>query len=168
MGRRTLELRLLLYDSKGHVVVAIIQRSRIGHRSIHNPSLGLIFGPDEVFNLSFRRGMPRCKFRLPILIGPRIAPSHNTLQLFIRPRIEIDRLDSADMSPHAPMNARATDTNENAQIPRSPSRMLISLAIGTELVWFELEEALDGLLVLRGLLWCSTTRHGELRMVRRV
>lgn len=45
---------------------------------------------------------------------------------------------------------------------------LISLAIGTELVWFELEEALDGLLVLRGLLWCSTTRHGELRMVRRV
>jgi hypothetical protein len=52
-----------------------------------------------------------------ILVRSGITPFDNTLELFIGPRIEIDRLHSADMGAHPPVDARATDTYEDSQIP---------------------------------------------------
>ena len=57
------------------------------------------------------------------LVGSSIAPSHNTLKLFIGPRIEIDGFDSADMRAHTPVNARAPNANKDTQVPGSPSRI---------------------------------------------
>lgn len=57
--------------------------------------------------------MAGCQFRFPVFVGSSIAPSHNTLKLFIGPRIEIHGLDSADMRAHTPVNARAPNADKD-------------------------------------------------------
>lgn len=47
------------------------------------------------------------------LVGSSIAPSYNTLKLFIGPRIEIHGLDSADMRAHTPVNAGAPNADKD-------------------------------------------------------
>lgn len=47
------------------------------------------------------------------LVGSSIAPSYNTLKLFIGPRIEIHGLDSADMRSHTPVNAGAPNADKD-------------------------------------------------------
>ena len=108
--------------------------------------------------------MTRCQLGLPVLVGAGISPAEDALELLVGPGIEVDRLDSADVSAHAAMDARATDADEDAEVPTSPSRVckvstslqtdierltLVSLAIGADLIRLQLEEALDGSLVLR-------------------
>lgn len=39
LGGRALKFRLLLDDRKGHIIVADIQRRRVGHWAVHHPSL---------------------------------------------------------------------------------------------------------------------------------
>lgn len=57
------------------------------------------------------------------LVGPRITPFQHALELFIGPRVEIHRFDPTDMSAHAPVNTRAANANEDADVPGSPSRI---------------------------------------------
>lgn len=108
----------------------------------------------------------------PILVRARIAPAQDALQLFVGPRIQIDRLDSANVRAHATMDARAADADKDAQVPTGPSRIcsswsesssgdglggylrsrwgltFVPLAIGADFIGLQLEQALDRLLVL--------------------
>jgi hypothetical protein len=53
------------------------------------------------------------KLGLPVFIGASVSPAQNTLELFVGPGIEVDGLDSADVSAHATMDARTSDTDED-------------------------------------------------------
>jgi hypothetical protein len=48
------------------------------------------------------------------LVGSGIAPFQNILYMFIRPRIQINRLHSTDMGAHATVDAGAPNTDEDA------------------------------------------------------
>lgn len=57
------------------------------------------------------------------LVGSRVAPFQHTLELFVCPSVQIDRLDATDVCAHSPVNARTPNANEDTQVPRSPSRV---------------------------------------------
>lgn len=44
------------------------------------------------------------------------------LDLFLRPLVQIDRLDLGDVDPEVPVDAGTADADEDAQVPRGPSR----------------------------------------------
>lgn len=74
-------------------------------------------------------------------VGPGVAPLQHALKLLIGPRIQIDRLDSADVCTHTTVNTRAStsvvskhnpihdssgclpNADEDAQVPTGPSRV---------------------------------------------
>lgn len=105
---------------------------------------------------------------LPVFVCARIAPTEDALHLLLGPRVEVDRLDAADVGAHAAVDARAADADEDAKVPASPpgvckrrrlgqkgsmrrfggARTLVPLAIGTDLVGLQLQETLEGGLVL--------------------
>jgi hypothetical protein len=76
-----------------------------------------------------------------IHVGSGVAPLQHALKLFISPRIQIDRLDFADVCAHATVNTRASaslvsarhltysisgclpNADEDAQVPTGPSRV---------------------------------------------
>ena len=89
-GRGSLKFGFFLDYCERHIIIttaaAIVQRRRIRHRAVHNPSLRFIFGTDKVVDFSvsmsakdvqfksrprnrsnsrFRRNMPGRQFRLP-------------------------------------------------------------------------------------------------------
>jgi hypothetical protein len=71
-----------------------------------------------------------------VLVSPSIAPFHHHFRLFVGPGIQISRLDSRDMGAHSSVDARATDTDEDAQRPGRPARMRSNMAICTHaIVW---------------------------------
>jgi hypothetical protein len=45
------------------------------------------------------------------------------LKLLVRPGIEVDRLDFADVRAHATVYARASNAYEDTEVPASPSRV---------------------------------------------
>lgn len=116
------------------------------------------------------------------LVGTAVAPFQHALQLLVSPRIEVDGLHSADMGAHSTVDARAADADEDAQVPGRPSGVcqnsclvsacseaakevserstLVPLAVCAGLVRLQLQQVLDGLLVLRspGRVW--SPRHG--------
>lgn len=96
----------------------------------------------------------------PILVGSSIAPFDHILQLLIGPRVEVDGFDATDMGTHSPMNTRAAYADEDAEIPRRPSRMLVSFTVSTDLVRLQFQEILDRLLVLGSAVWRHTPGHG--------
>lgn len=110
---RTFNLCFLLHNRKRHIVITVIQARRVRHLTVHYPSLALILCPDKVLDFCIRGNVAGCQFRFPVFVGSSIAPSHNTLKLFIRPRIEIHGLDSADMRAHTPVNAGAPNANKD-------------------------------------------------------
>jgi hypothetical protein len=86
--------------------------------------------------------------------------------LFVGPGIEVDGLNSADVSAHATVDARASDTDKDAQVPAGPSRIwssqqvsnirtdglkltLVPFAIGADLIGLQLDETLESSCVLR-------------------
>lgn len=63
------------------------------------------------------------QLRFPVFIRARVAPAQDTLKLLVRPRVQIDRLDSADVGAHAAVDAGAADADEDADVPARPSRV---------------------------------------------
>lgn len=43
-----------------------------------------------------------------VLVGSGVAPLQHALKLLVGPRIQVDRLDSANVRAHATMNTRAS------------------------------------------------------------
>jgi hypothetical protein len=114
-GPLPLDSLLLLDDAEGHVVVRIgTQCRRIRHWPVHDPPLELIFGPYKVLDLGLGGHVAGCQLRLPVLVGSRVAPVQDALELFVGPGIEVDGLDLADVDSHATVNARAADADEDA------------------------------------------------------
>jgi hypothetical protein len=84
-----------------------------------------------------------------IHVSSSVAPLEHTLELFVGPRIQIDRLDSADVCAHTTVDTRASaslvskhvlihsssdclpNANENAQVPTGPSRVCRHLSAST-------------------------------------
>jgi len=100
---------------------------------------------------------------LPVFVRARIAPAEDASELFVGPGIEVDRLDSADMRAHATVDARTPDADKDAEVPTSPSRVLVLLAVGAYFVALQLQEALDCQLVLgrsfSSGVWRWSSRH---------
>lgn len=58
------------------------------------------------------------------------------------------------------MYSRATDADENANVPARPSRLFVLFAIGTAFVAFELEQALERLSICIGIVFAyGPARH---------
>jgi hypothetical protein len=105
--------------------------------------------------------MSRCQLSLPVFIRPRIAPFQDTLQLFVRPGVQIDRFDSTDVSAHPSMDARASDAHKHAQVPACPSRMFVPLAICAYFIPFKFDKCLQCLRVLGSPVRAGAARHVE-------
>lgn len=75
--------------------------------------------------------MAGCQLRLPVLVRPRIAPLQHALQLLVRPGVEVDRFDFADVRAHATVDARAADAYEDAEVPAGPARVCIVVSLGS-------------------------------------
>ena len=65
--------------------------------------------------------MARRQLRLPVLVRAGVAPLEHALQLLVRPRVEVDRLDLGDVRAHAAVDARAADAYEDAEVPAGPA-----------------------------------------------
>lgn len=63
------------------------------------------------------------ELRLPVLIGTRVAPAQDALKLLVGPGVEVDRLDAADVGAHSSVDARASNADEDAEVPGGPSRV---------------------------------------------
>lgn len=190
LSKRFLALNalLLLDDAERNVVVAFhVQSGGVWSWSLHDPALQLVFCPDKVLDLGLGRHVARGQFGFPVLVCARISPVQNALELLIRPRVQIDRLDTRDVRAHGSMNAGAANAHENAQVPTRPSGIctggrisgvlqhgllcnwahqltLVLLAISAELVGFELQERLERDLVLSSTLGSRVggpSRHGR-------
>lgn len=51
------------------------------------------------------------------LVGPRIPPFQHILELFVGPGVEVHRFHPADMGAHSPVDAGATNADEDAYAP---------------------------------------------------
>lgn len=87
--------------------------------------------------------MPRRQLVLPIPVRPRIAPLDHTRHLLIGPGVQIDGFDTRDVHAHAAVNAGAADADEDSQVPGSPARVLVALAVGALFVALEFDELFE-------------------------
>jgi hypothetical protein len=120
-----LDLDLLLNLLQRHVVVVLAQFLWTGHGAVHDPTLRLVLCADKVLNLGLGGHMPWSQLGLPVFVGASIAPAQDALQLLVCPRVEVDRLDFADVGAHAAVDSGATDADEDAEVPAGPSRVWV-------------------------------------------
>lgn len=134
---RPFDLRFFLDNRKRHIIVPFTQGRWIRHATVHDPSLRFVLGSNEVLDFCIRRNVARREFGFPVLIGPSIAPFQHALYLFIRPGVQIDRLNPTYMCTHTTVDTRATNADKYTQIPRRPSRVFVALAVSAYFVGLE-------------------------------
>jgi hypothetical protein len=87
--------------------------------------------------------MSRSQLVFPVLVRSAIAPAQHRSQLLVRPGVQIDRFHARDVDAHGPVDARAADAHEDADVPGCPSWVLVALAVSACLVGFELDQLLE-------------------------